>query len=157
MPDFEPSFRTERFRFLKSKAQLDLMRIDEALEEIAVLVQDAGECVAFANEIRDAAKNDLAIAEAEEAAILRGTQLSNGKYPSEYALPSLLPLSDKVKEAMELLSKARLDAALWATVANALMTKSTAIRTTADLISSGFLTNDFVRARRRKEIREAVP
>jgi hypothetical protein len=153
----EPDFRRERFRFLKNKVQLDLLSVDEALEEIAVLVQDAGECVALANEIRDTAKNELAIAEAEEADRLRQTTTIKGKPPSDYAIPSMLHLCDSVKKATEAYSGARLDAALWATIVNGLMTKSSAIRTAADLISSGYLTTNYLREQRRAQIRGVVP
>jgi hypothetical protein len=153
----EPDFRRERFRFLKNKIQLDLLSVDEALEEIATLVQDAGECVALANEIRDAAKNELAVAEAEEADRLRQTTTIKGKPPSDYAIPSMLHLCESVRKASQVYSDARLDAALWATIVNGLMTKSSAIRTAADLISSGYLTTNHIYSKRRQEIRDVSP
>jgi hypothetical protein len=149
----EPSFLPEKYRFLKKKAEVDLLYVDEDLQEIAVLVQDAGECVALANEIRDAAKRDLELVEAEEAARLRGIPTANGKPPSEYALPSMIPLCQTVQDAINALGEARLDASLWATVVNALMTKSSAIRTAADLITCGFLTTDYLKNNHRKAIR----
>lgn len=151
--DVEPDFRKERYFFLKSKARLDLLNVDEALEEIPFLIQDAGECAALANEIKDTAKSELSLAEAEEAERLRGIQI-NGKYPAEQAILSKIPLCTQVQQKQSQLSQARLDASLWATVVNSLMTKSSAIRTAADLINSGYLTTDYIYKKRRKEIRE---
>lgn len=157
LPEDEvPSFRKERFNFLKSKIRLDLLCVDEALEEIAVLVQDAGECCALANEIRDAAKSDLALAEAEESDRLRKMTSQSGKSPSEQAILSQLPLAWRVKQAIKEYSDARLDAAFWSTMVNALMTKSSAIRTAADLITSGYLTTSFILDKRRQDIRRVV-
>lgn len=149
-----PTFESDRYLWLKQRRRLDLLAMDQELEEIGVLVQDAAELSALANEIREAAKNDLEVVEAQESSILRAIKLDNGKFPSDYALPKMLPLSEKVQKAEQELSEARLNAALWATLVNALMTKSSAIRTAADLITAGYLQSSSIVNRRRKEIRD---
>jgi hypothetical protein len=151
--DLVPSFRTEKYLWFRSKRRLELLDIDEELIEIPVLVQDAGECVAIANELRDSAKEEFDRTKANIAQQLRIVPGDNGKARSESTIDSQLPLYDLYKTSQNKLSQARLDAALWSSMQEAMRTKSSQIRVAADLLSNGFLTTDYVRTKRRREIR----
>ena len=154
--DSIPAFRSEKYQWLRSQASLDLMEIDEAVMQMGVLIQEAGECCALANEIRETEKDNLERVKARVAEYLRGEPY-NGKHRSESMIDSQLPAYQEYKDAQARLSTARKDAALWATVIEALRAKSMQIRVAADLLNSGFLQKDYIIARRRKEIRTAGP
>ena len=151
-----PTFNPEKYKWLRAKTSLDLMDIDEAVMQMGVLLQEAGECCALANEIRESAKDDLERAKAQIAEYLRGEPYKD-KQRSESMIDSQIPTYQDYKDVQARLSIARSDAALWATVVEALRAKSMQIRVAADLLNSGFLTNDYVRNKRRKEIRQATP
>jgi hypothetical protein len=157
MSDVAPAFLQERYLFLKSQLPLDLLAIDESLERIAVLIQDAGECMAQANEIRDSAKENYTIVSAKIQANLRGQTLAGGKERSEARISSEFMVDPEYQTALTMYQDARLDAALWETVYNGLQTKSYSLRVAADAISSGFLTNNYLMDKRRAEIRGAKP
>lgn len=150
----EPTFETERYRRLKQKSRLDLMDIDSELEELSFLVQEASEYAAKANEIREQAKDNLEISEAEIADALRQEPQANGKPPSESMVESKIPLSNVYIIKKAELSRARLDAALWQSQVDALRTKSSSIRAAADLITSGYMTTNYITDKRRKELRK---
>lgn len=155
MPDStNPTFRPDRYEWLKYQAALDLTDIDEELMRIAVLIQEAGECSALANEIRETAKDDVEQAKAHVAGELREIPYKN-KQRSESMIDTEIPLNEGYRNSLRQLSQARMDAALWATVVEALRVKSMQIRTAADLLTSGFITTDYIRDKRRREIREA--
>lgn len=152
-----PSFRPEKYLWLKRQVSLDMMRIDEELMEIPVLIQEAGENVALAMEIREAAKSDLEVEAAKQAANLRNIKLESGKPPSETAVDKMVPLTPEYEQKLTILSQARLDAGLWQSIMEALRTKSSAIRTVADLVAAGWLSRDHIIQNRRREIRNAQP
>lgn len=151
--DAIPSFRSQKYVWIRSKTRLDLLDIDTALSEIPVLVQEAGECTSIAIEIREQMKVELNVVEAQIAHELRSTVLESGKRRTDTAVASQIPLDENYKKKEAELSEARLDAALWQSLTEAVRTKSAAIRVAADLLNSGFLTSDHILDKRRKEIR----
>jgi len=146
-----PSFRADRYSWFQAKLGVDLMQIDEDIIQLPALIQDAGECAAIANEIREKAKEDFEHAKASIAQSLR--EHTQGKKPSETMIESQLPLFELYKNKLTSLSQSRLDSALWATMVEALRSKSAMIRVSADLLNSGLLTTDYIRNKRRSEIR----
>ena len=154
--DIYPSFRTEKYLWFRSKLEVDLIDIDEDLMQIPVLIQDAGEACAMASELRERAKEGLETTRAQVAQHLRESPVTAGsRARSETQIESQLPLFEPYVTAKNALSQARLDASLWTTMVEALRSKSAMIRVSADLLNSGFITPDFVRNKRRKEIRDA--
>lgn len=149
----EPTFERERYRRLRLKSKLDLMRVDEELEEMSFLVQEASEYAAKANEVREQAKTALEIGKATIADSLRAEPQASGKPPSESMVESRIPLSNVYLIKQAELSQARLDASLWQSQVDALRTKSSSIRAAADLITSGYMTTNFIQDKRRMEIR----
>jgi len=151
--NISPTFKKERYEWLRTKTALDLFEIDNEVIEMSVLLQEAGEYTSVANETRDRAKEEL---QATVAAISHGLREDKtaGKR-SESAIESLIPIMPGYAEKLQALDTARLDASLWASLTDALRSKSMAIRVAADLLNSGWLTVDYIRNKRRKEIREA--
>lgn len=156
MSDTLPSFRPEKYIWLRAQASLDLADIDEAIQEMGVLIQEAGECSALANELRELAKDELEQQKSIVADYLRKEPYKD-KQRSESMIDSQIPIYPDYINAQTKLSNARRDASLWATVVEALRAKSMQIRVAADLLNSGFLTSDFIRDKRRRAIRQANP
>lgn len=152
-----PKFRADKYRWLKARVKLDLLSVDEELSELPVIIQEACECTAMANEIRESTKDEFEITCAQIADDLRSKPDEKGKFPSETAVGSQIPLSPLYKEGAASLSEARLDASLWASVTEALRTKSSALRVSADLITAGYLTTNYLMEKRRDEIRRVAP
>lgn len=150
-----PNFRKEKYVWLRSQLEVDQLNIDSDLMEIPVLLQEVGEMASFAIEIKDSSKEALETAKAEVADELRRTPDENGKTRSESTITSMIPLSPKYKSRLAELSEARLDASLWQSLSNAMQRKDSAIRVTADLITSAYISRDYIVGKRRSEIRKA--
>ena len=153
MEESVPGFRSEKYQWLRKQVALDLSDMDEEVMRIPVLLQEAGECVALANENRETAKDELELVKAQIAEYLRGEPYKE-KQRSESMIDSQIPTYQNYKDAQAKLSEARRDSALWITVMEALRTKSMQIRVAADLLNSGFLTADHIMNKRRRAIRE---
>jgi hypothetical protein len=154
MNEAEPKFRTEKYRWLKTQLKIDMLNIDQDIVELPVLLQEAGECTALAIEIRESAKEELEHTSAELASLLRVTD-EKGKSRSETMIASLIPLEQDYKDKLASLSEARLDGGLWMAITEAIRTKSSALRVTADLVAAGFMTSSSILQNRRREIRNA--
>ncbi len=153
----QPLFKPDVYEWIKQHTTIDLLNIDDEVSQMPTLLQECGECAAFAAEIRDAAKDELEKAKAEAAEWYRTTPLDNGKDRSETAIASQIPLDKTYRQRQQELSDARVDASLWQNLYEAVKTKNFSLRTTADLIVSGYLTQDHILQRRRKDIRRANP
>lgn len=151
-PSPEPTFRTDRYLFIKRRLDLDLSDLDIEVAEMPALMQDCGECTAIANEIKDAAKEELERVEAETAEELRRTVTAGGKPPSESSIESRLPTFKQVQDALAIFQIARLDAVLWQSLMSALQSKSYSLGNIATLVSAGFTTRDHLIERRRQQI-----
>src|ERR1035441_2506587 len=81
MDNLEPKFMTDRFRILRGKVSLDLMRLDENTETLPSLIQESGECAGYAMEIRDTLKEELEYVYSAEFSRLKSP--SEGKPPSD--------------------------------------------------------------------------
>lgn len=149
----EPTFETERYRWLKVRVPIDFLSLDEEVSQMSTLIQMAGEITAQVIEDRDSAKELLAQVKSEVASRLRSIPDANGKYRSESTITSEIESQPEYKEQQELLSKIRLDAALWISLTESLRTKAASLRTSAELIQSGFITRDYILDKRRTELR----
>jgi len=152
--NISPTFKKERYEWLRTKTALDLFEIDNEVIEMSVLLQEAGEYTALANEYKERAKEELIRTSAAIAHSMR-FDMSDGKKKSETTIESMIPIYPEYIAKLQELDSARLDAALWSSLTDALRSKSMAIRVAADLLNSGYLTPDYIRNKRRKEIREA--
>jgi hypothetical protein len=154
--DICPHFKAEKYLWFRAKLEIDMMDIDEEIIVMGALVQDCGECCATANENRERAKEHLDVTKAQVSQHLRESPVTAGATRrSETQIESQLALFQPFVDAREALSRARLDAALWTTMVEGLRAKLAMIRVSADLLNSGFITPDFIRNKRRKQIREA--
>lgn len=153
----KPNYAPEKYIWLKRRIALDLLAIDEELQEIGVLIQEAGEHVAFCMETRDAAKDELARTEAQAAARLRNITGPDGKVPSDTRIVSMIPLDEQVMAMQQVYGMAKLDCALWTNISDALRTKSSSMRAAADLVQAGFISMDYITTKRRTAIRQAGP
>jgi hypothetical protein len=160
MPESEdygivPSFKPEEYVWLRSRIGIDQLRIDEEVIELPTLIQKAAEFTASAIELREVSKEEVQRAQAQVADQLRQTLTPNKKHRSETMIASEIYLSSYLQGKMEEHSKARLDAALWGSIVEALRSKNSAIRVIADLLNTGFITPNAIMDKRRKEIRNA--
>jgi hypothetical protein len=153
MDNLEPKFMTDRFRILRGKVSLDLLRLDENTETLPSLIQESGECAGYAMEIRDTLKEDLKFVYATEFSRLKSPP--EGKTPSDVVTDNEVIASDAYQQKLKEYQEARLDAMIWQNLANSLDKKSFSINTSAQLIISGYITRDSIIERRRKEIRTA--
>ena len=149
----EPKFMTARYRELKVKCYVDILLIDEELQQVPVLVQDAGEFAALAIEIRDTAKDALDLSRASLSNGVRIQSSGMTKAPSDQRVEDEVLTQDPYQRALAEYQQARLDARLWQNLANSLDKKSFALNMVGQLIISGFLTRDNITNKRRKEIR----
>ena len=150
----EPNFQPEKYTWLKSIVRLDLMALDEEIMEIPVLIQECGEYAAQAIDAVNICKDGYNAVRATVADLLRRDILPNGKTRSEAQIESEIDRIDKLQEAADLLSAAKLDAGLWQALFEGLQTKNFSIRTAADLITKGFITQDHIISKRREELRK---
>jgi len=149
--DQEPTFKTEKYRWLKQRIGLDLLFIDQDIMELPILLQEAGEITATALERRESAKADLETQEAVVANRLRRDEY-NGK-KSETAIASLVPLDEDYQRIQKDLSEARLDASLWTGMVDSIRTKSTMIKVAVDLLIAGYITQSSLQGKRRADLR----
>lgn len=151
-----PSYAPDKYKWLKRRVALDLLAVDEELQEIGVLIQEAGEHCAFARETRDSAKAELERTEAVVSFRMSNLTGADGKQNSAAKVKAELPMQAEVVEMNSLLIAADLDLALWTNVSDALRTKSHSIRAAADLVAAGFISQDYILNKRRADMR-SVP
>lgn len=151
----EPEFRKDKFTFLKARTRIDLDNIDDAVSEMPELIRECGECVSLAIEIREALKLEVDQTRAMAAETLRSSTGANGKPLSESAIESKVPLDKEYNSKLLEFAEARRDAALWTSLMEALRTKSANLRAAADLICSGYITQDYIKTKYRQQIRDA--
>jgi hypothetical protein len=155
MDDIGPELYAERYVVLKRFVNLDLMRLDEELSEISVLLHEAGELTVMANDTRDSKKLNLARIESQVGFQLRRQiEAEEGKPPAETRIARMLPDEPSIVDAQSELSQAELDANLWRNLQDALRTKSLSIRAATDLISAGYLSADQITSKRHREMRQ---
>ena len=152
MDNLEPTFAVEKYRWLRQRVRLDLLYIDEDIQELPVLLQEAGELTAAALENRESTKADLEMQESAVADRLRRPS-DGSKIPSETAIASMIALDDDYKRLQQELSIARLNASLWQNLMEALRSKSALVRASADLIQASFISTSYYVDKRKKEMR----
>ena len=143
---------------LNARLSTNMLRLDQELTEMPMLVMDATEAAAFAYSARDMAQHDLAVAEASAAAKLREIPAGENrdgtpKMRSETQIASELSSQRPVKEARTKVEEAKLDASLWSALVDALRTKSKSLDRVSDLMIAGYLTPDSIGAVRSAEMR----
>ena len=156
-------YKSDVYARLRAKLHIDPLELDHQLMEMPQLVQDCGEVVAECINMRDAATTDLKTAESRAADKLRSRHIvvdgKDGpvnKQRSEAQITSEIPSMPEVRKAAETLETVKLDLALWQTLMDSLRTKNASLKTTAELIISGYLTRDSIHSNRREEIRNAA-
>jgi len=152
-----PKLLQEKYDWLKRYLKTDMLCLDEELERMPVLMQEASEASAVVNEINDAEKERRSIIYAQACARLRDSAPAGSKAPSEAQVASAAQLDPEYLAQLEIHQNARLDAALWTAMVDSMRTKAYSLQTAGGLINSGFITKDYIRDRRREEIRAATP
>lgn len=150
----KPTFRVDQYDWLDKRKKINLESLDEEISEMPELIRICSECLCLANETRDAAKDALLVVKAGIAEVLRNEKTVTGKPKSESTIDSQIPLSPDYAQAVDRLSDARRDAGLWDAMMSALHTKSANLRNAVDLITSGYMTRDFIVAKYRQQIRD---
>jgi hypothetical protein len=153
--DQVPTFKPEKYIWLRQRVRLDLLYIDEDIQELPVLLQECGEITAAALEKRESTKADLQKVEAVVADSLRGIETA-GKMRSETAIASMTPLDPEFQSIQAELSTARLDASLWTNLMDTLRSKSSLVRVAADLIQASFISTSYYTDKRKKDMRAKV-
>ena len=148
-----PKFRTDKYTWLDKRTRIDLDNLDDAVSEMPELIRQCGECVALANEIRDAVRVEVDRVRAQIAEELRSVTV-NGKAPSESQIESKLPLDNRFAKIQNDHAEARQDASLWASLMEALRNKASGMRVAADLIGTGYITRDYISSKYRQQIRD---
>lgn len=149
----EPKFQAEKYRWLKAQLVTDLLNIDEEVSRIAVLIGDAGEFAAMANEIFAATTAALEESESRECSSLRDIPF-NGKSRSEAQIKTEFVMAPAYKQALNDQSEARLDSNLWRNLVDAFKKKSDSLQNVGYLVHAGYLTHNFIQSKRRSELRE---
>jgi hypothetical protein len=152
-----PKLNGERYLWLQSQLQTDLLALDEEVARIGMLVKDANENAAIAAEFRDSEKERLAVVRARVTSASRETLRPDGKAKTETQIEAELPLSPEYQKAQAEYSDARLDAALWASMASGFSTKAFSLTQAVTLIQMGYITQDSIIAKRREGMRKAAP
>lgn len=138
----------KRFNQLKTRLAVDTVRLTEELMQLPSLQQEAAELAAEAQRTRDEVHD---IAKQVEAEIKAQKRLATPGI-SEARLASEVLLEKEVTEAHEAVSQAEYELAMWKTIADGMRTKSSSIRTIADLIAAGYTSPDTVRHERLHEV-----
>lgn len=139
---------------IRAKLHIDPMRLDEALIEAGSILQDAGECCAYAVQARDIAKNELAITESREAATLRAEGDENGKPFSEVAIKSKLPNRKAMKDAVRQVEDTKLDADLWQVLVNSVKERNNAVEHICKMQIAGFMAPSAIYEQQREKLNE---
>jgi hypothetical protein len=146
--------QVEVYERLRVRLDVDKLRLTEELMELPQWQVDAGEATAEATRTRDEAKDLVDYTKAEAAANIREEDANAGGKPrSEKQIESEVLLDRDVREALSLLRQADYDVSLWRAVHDGFRTKSSSIRTIADLIQAGYTTPSAIFEERRETLR----
>lgn len=143
----------EHYERLRQALRIDPMRIDEDLIELPPLLQEAGEFTAEAARARDRAEFNLKTTLAEVADAIR-TDPDRPKQPSEAEIDKRLPMDKEVIDAQEKLVTAKYEFSMWMSVVEGLRSKGDSLKTTANLIVSGYVSSGAAYSDRRRELHE---
>lgn len=138
-----------RYAQLKRRIEIDMMRLDEELIGMPVLVEEISEMTAKALLTRSAAENRLKVVIAEAADEIRK---EGEKKPAEKQIESEVLLDAQVQDSTLELDEAKYEYAMWQGLMDAARTKSSALKTVSELIISGYITPDTIYAQRRREL-----
>lgn len=148
----------EAYNRLRGRLALNPMALDEELQEMPQLVQEAAEMCANATLMRDNCKNRLDFELARVGARLREVPVSDdGKAPkarTEGAIAEQRLQDDGVQEILSELEDCKYDLALWSGIFDGLKEKSNSLKHIAQLTISGFLTPAEVYRNRREAMAE---
>ena len=139
---------------LRNKLGIDLLNLDQELMEMPVLVQDAAEQAALANDEERAARHNFDLVQSEAARKLRSIpEGSDKKPPSEEKLKSLLPLEEDVANARIAYDAAQTTSAVANALVSSLREKARMLQKISDLIIAGYITKNFAVDNSRQAIR----
>lgn len=144
---------------LKRKLEIDALSLDQELIELPVLILECSEYSSEKLAQRDRAKNELDLAMAETADMLRSNWTVDAKgsqkQRSEAQIASELALSKTVQAAQINLEEAKFELALWQSMVDSLRAKRDSLRIIAELTISGYLSPNSILKDRQTEIRQA--
>lgn len=129
---------------LSKRVAIDKNRLDEALEQQPVLLQEVGDAYALSLSERDACKDDLVRVAASIAAELR----AGDEKISESKIQSLLPLDKRHQIALSDYGRAKFLADKWAGLQEVYRQRGHALKSLVDLHISGYYTRSSVQSTR---------
>lgn len=138
----------KQYAELRQRLAIDKMRLDDELMQTPMLLQTASELAADASALRDAAKLDYDITCAKAARRIRASD----EKVSESKVAAVLMLEKDVQEAQQTLDDTKRDMAYWQSLADAMREKASLLRRIAELIVSGYLTQNTVYEERKQEM-----
>jgi hypothetical protein len=141
-------YANQLYNDLKAKVGIDKLRLDEELMECPMLLQSVSEHAVDVMGMRDTAKYELDIVIADEARLMR---LAEDKI-SESKIISQMALRPKVQAAQRKLDEFKQDVAYWTALADNYREKASLLRRYAELIVSGYMTQNSVYEERRQEM-----
>lgn len=148
--DFE-----QRYARLKQFLPIDILAIDQELMQQPAIFQDAAEMAAELKAAERTAKHNLEIAQAKVAEEMRNEK--RDKPYSESAINSKLILDPRVQRARTDREDLMFDSELATVLANSLEAKTRLLRSTSDLMNSGFITPSSSYNRAKRDLIEARP
>lgn len=137
---------------LRQSLSIDLLRIDEELIEMPQLVQDIAEYTAEATFARDKAKIEWEIAQAQAAKDARQRCIDAGTKFTVDQISNEVMLDPDVREAQADYEQSKLDADMWGALIAGARTKSSSLKHASELIASGYLTPNAIKAERRQQM-----
>lgn len=151
----EPTYKPSIYYELRQRAtRMDPLRLGEEIIELPDLIMTVGEHLATVQAARDIAVNDLKVAQATAASMLRRDVKPGEKPKSESQVTADVPKHPLVKKAMEEVERTKLDAALWTALMEAAQSKQSALKRLTELIVAGYLSSASFATARRVEVRK---
>lgn len=144
----------DHFERLRRYLTTDPLDIENTFATTPMIMQEAGELAARAIRIRDTAKDNIGVAEANATDRLRKI-LVNGKEPAQNRIDSMLPKDEEVQQAKEAHRAAAYDAHICQTLCESLKSQSMTSYKVADLVVSGYFQPSALAARRREGLHAA--
>jgi hypothetical protein len=145
-------FEAKRYAEVKRQLTIDPMALDDELMRYPMVLQEATEAAADAGMVRDAAKHEYDVAEADAAYRIRSIVDDAGKSPSEARVTTLVPLDAQVRLARQTLDECNHDLGYWRGLVDALREKGGALKKIAELTMAGYLAPNAAYVNRREEI-----
>jgi hypothetical protein len=153
-PIVKPDTILTRYQRLSKYVGLDLLDLERCFMVTPNALQEAGELVAAADQVKNETRDVLAVAVAAAADRQRQV-LIGGKEPSQARIDSLIPLDRDVMIAKKALSDATYEADLCQVLFRSLEVQSRLLGKAADMVVAGYLSPTVLQDQARAGLRAA--